>query len=107
LNHLKEIVLSLPGKVKPNGRSGPKTINWLGWRPPKHRPEAIGEHVRLKFTLHENQVRCQISIHIHALRTFHAIGPTAEADYPLDRLEELVKDAGAMAQWMTPPKSKK
>lgn len=101
VSHLKEMAQSLPGKVHP-GRSGKTTIHWLGWQPPAHRPEALGEHVRLKFTLHENVVRCAVDIHIHALRAFGAIGPSAEADDHLDGLEDLVTSAHAIAQWMTP-----
>ena len=105
VSHLKDLAQSLPGKNRPKA-SGPKTISWLGRSAPVHRPEARSEHVRLVFTPHETQVRCQISVHISANWIFPAIGAPAEADYALDGLEALIKDAGAIAQWMTPRNKK-
>lgn len=103
ISHLREMALSLPGKNHPR-RSDSNTISWIGWQAPAHRPEAIDNRVRLKFALHEDHVRCTVDVHIHALWTFHAIGPTAEVDCHLDGLEDLVKNSHAIAQWMTPPK---
>ena len=46
-------------------------------------------------------MRCQLIVQIHADWTFPAIGSTADVDKGLDGLELLVKDANAIAQWMT------
>ena len=105
ISHLVEIALSLPGKNRPVASR--KSINWVGWQAPAHQPEASSEHVMLSFSLRKDIVRCMISVQINAKWKFRAIGPTAEADHSLDGLEALVKEASAIAQWMTPPKGKK
>lgn len=107
ISHLREMALSLPGKNHPR-RSDSNTISWIGWQPPAHRPEATGSQVKLTFSLHENTtVHCTVDVHLHALWAFRAIGPSAESDHDLDGLEELVKSAHTIAQWMIPPKEKK
>lgn len=99
--NLKSQATSLPHPRIAPGRSGEFTINWLGWRKPKHRPDPLSEYVKLSFLRHETHVRCKIRVQIHANWSFPAIGPEAEVDYNLDKLEDLVKEANAIAQWMS------
>ena len=99
--HLKDLASNLQHRRTSPGRSGKFAINWWGWRKPAHRPEARSEYVKLQFSQHGDHMRCRIRIQIHANWEFPAVGPEAEVDYGLDGLDDLVRDASAMAQWMS------
>ena len=98
--HLQELAASLPHRRISPGRSGKFAINWWGWRKPAHRPEALSEYVKLQFSQHGDNVQCKLRAQIHANLEFPAVGPEAEVDYGLDGLDDLVKEANAIAQWM-------